>query len=106
MNRAERAARNESTFREANERIEEKADELSFTKERTPYICECEDTRCTQIIMLTREEYEAVRGDPKTFAIALGHESPDDRVIDETTFTLVEKTGEEGALVEEQNPRS
>jgi hypothetical protein len=38
--------------------------------------------------------------------IALGHQSSDDRVIDETTFAIVEKTGEEGALVEKQNPRS
>jgi hypothetical protein len=104
---AERAAANESTFREANERLERRADELVPGDSRTPFLCECEHERCTQVILLTRDEYEAVRAAPRTFALAVGHQSPNDRVLRELAgFVLVEKTGAEGELVEERDPRS
>jgi hypothetical protein len=107
MNQAERAAKNESTFREANETLEQKADEIVGNGGPTPYLCECENERCMQVIRLTREQYESVRARPRTFVIAVGHQSPDDRVMEERPgFTIVEKTGEEGELVEQQDPRS
>jgi hypothetical protein len=103
----ERAAANESTFREANEKLEEKAGELSLAAERTPYLCECEDERCTQVVLLTGWEYESVRAEPRRFVLAIGHQSPDDRLVQEgPSFTIIEKTGEEGRLVEERDPRS
>ena len=104
---AERAAQNESTFRGANETLEERAETITGGRRPTPYLCECEDERCTQVILLTRDQYEAIRANPRTFVLAVGHESPDDRVLKEgPTFTIVEKTGEEGELVEQQDPRS
>jgi hypothetical protein len=57
----ERAAENKAIFRRANEILEGKASELGFGEERTPYLCGCEDERCTEVIGLTREEYEAGR---------------------------------------------
>jgi hypothetical protein len=107
MGRAERTAANESTFREANERLEEKAAELSFGDERTPYLCECEDRSCTRVILLARQEYEGIRASPRTFVIVAGHQSADERVIqEEAHFIVVEKTGQEGELVQERDPRS
>jgi hypothetical protein len=104
---AEQAAANESTFREANERLEQRAGELLLGAGRTPYLCECENQRCTKVILLTREEYEAVRAEPRTFALALGHQSPDDHVRRELAgYVVVEKTGAEGELVEERDPRA
>jgi hypothetical protein len=39
--------------------------------------------------------------------LAPGHEEADDRVLAEHgAFTVIEKTGEEGRLVEESDPRS
>ena len=103
----EQAAKNESTFRRANELLEEKAANLGFGEERTPYLCECEDERCTAVIRLTREEYEAVRAHPKRFVIASGHQHADERVLrEEPGFTVIEKHGEEGELVAEEDPRS
>jgi hypothetical protein len=103
---AERAAENEATFRSVNERLEEKAAELGLSEERTPYLCECEDERCTQVIQLTRGEYEAVRKHPRTFAVVPGHQESDDSVVrEEAGFTIIEKTGEEGRLVVERDPR-
>jgi hypothetical protein len=102
----ERAAENEAAFREANEGLEEEAAKLGFSGERTPYLCECEEERCTQVIQLTRDEYEAVRAKPKSFFLVPGHQGPDDVVIrEEAAFTVIEKTDKEGDLVEERDPR-
>jgi hypothetical protein len=107
VGRAERAAANESTFREVNERLEKKAADLAFGEERTPYLCECENKSCTRVILLARQEYEAIRANPRTFAIVPGHQSGDERVTrEEAGFIVVEKTGEEGELVQERDPRS
>ena len=105
---AERSAENESTFRAANEGIEGKTSELVLSEQQpTPYLCECEEERCTTIIRLTLGEYESVRAHPRRFLLAPGHESPQDRVVSEgERFTVVEKTGEEGRLVEAHDPRS
>jgi len=102
---AQRAA-NESTFRRANEDLEQKAQALAFGHEATPYLCECEDPRCTEVVMLARLDYEAVRSDPRQFVIVPGHDAKEDNVVEERDgFNVVEKTGEEGRLVEQQDPR-
>jgi hypothetical protein len=104
---AEQRARNESAFREANEKLEDKVVELSLAETRSPYLCECEDERCTEIIRLTMPEYETVRRKPRQFVIVPGHDSSPGRIVEEHEgFTVIEKTGEEGRLVEEQDPRA
>jgi len=103
----QQAAENEATFRLANESLEQKADELDLSGERTPYLCECEDELCTKVIRLSREEYEQVRKYPKRFVMVPGHQEPADRVVqEEAGFTVIEKSGEEGELVARQDPRS
>ena len=103
----EQAANNEATFRLANESLEAKAGELGFGEERTPYLCECEDERCTELVQLTRQEYEAVRAHAKRFVMTPGHQEPDDLVFqEEPGYTVIEKHGEEGDLVAEKDPRS
>jgi hypothetical protein len=104
---AEQRAANESFFREANEKLEGNVVKLSITESRTPYFCECDDPRCTAIISLSIREYEAVRSKPTQFVITPGHDSEPDRVVEQHEgFTVIEKTGEEAKLVEEQDPRS
>lgn len=101
------AAKNEARFRRVNEVLEEKADELGFGGERTPCLCECEDERCTCVISLMREDYEAVRAYPKRFAMVIGHQERDDRLVQEGVgFIVIEKRGEEGELVAALDPRS
>ena len=102
----ERAAANEATFREANERLEENADERIPADEAAPYLCECEEERCTHIILLTRQQYESVRRNARRFVLAPGHQGGDDRVVqEEAAFTIIEKTGREGELVEQRHSR-
>jgi hypothetical protein len=103
---AERAAENEARFREANEQIRARALQLGISGQRTPYLCECDDRGCTTVLLLTAEEYENVRSGSRRFVVASGHQNAEDRVLDEHgAFTIIEKTGEEGQLVEESNPR-
>ncbi len=45
----QRALENERLFRSANERIDERRRELDVD-ERTPYLCECEEPTCTELI--------------------------------------------------------
>jgi hypothetical protein len=103
----ERAARNESIFRGANEHMEDRLDELSSEGGRSPFICECEDPACTQLIRLTREEYEAVRAHPRRFVIARGHSVQEAEIIVEADgHEVVEKYGEAGEIAERLDPRS
>jgi hypothetical protein len=104
---AAQRAENESTFRRANEDLERKAQEWSFGEQPTPYLCECQDPGCTEVVMLARSDYEAVRDNPRRFVIVPGHDVPEDQVVRrQDGFNVVEKTGDEGPLVEEQDPRS
>ena len=104
---AAQRAENESTFRRANEDLERKAQELNFGDQHPPYLCECEDPACTEVLLLARSEYEAVRSNPRGFFIVPGHDASEDRVVEQHDgFHVVEKTGEEGRIVEEQDPRS
>lgn len=107
MGSAEQRAGNQSAFRLANEQIEKRATSLHFDERRTPYICECFDRSCTDVVMLRHSEYEAVRQSPRQFVVSPGHDSPPDNIIEESKgFSIIEKTGEEGEIVQAQDPRS
>jgi len=56
----ERAVRNEVLFREANEKLGDKRQELELIGQ-TPFLCECGDPSCTELIRLSLEQYEHVR---------------------------------------------
>jgi hypothetical protein len=107
---AERVARNDATFREANEQISDVAASMELSDEgMLPFICECADMGCTEIVRLTAREYEAVRQSPVLFINARGHERNAlgwGRVVDEfDRYTVVEKIGQAGEIVAELDPR-
>jgi hypothetical protein len=104
---AERKARNEAIFRDANEQIEEVRGELTLVQGKTPFFCECEDTKCREIIRLDLAEYEAVRASPTTFVIAPGHPCTTGRVVaDKTTYLVVEKVGTAARVARDTDPRT
>ena len=108
---AERVARNDATFRAANERIRAFAASIDADDERLlPFLCECADLQCTTVVRLAAEEYEAIRRDPRRFVNAPEHESNGlgwCRVVHEfDRYTVVEKIGEAGELAEELDPRT
>jgi hypothetical protein len=67
--------RNELLFREANEKIAVRRDELHAVEGVTPFLCECEEETCTAIVQLTVEEFASVRAKPENFVIVPGHET-------------------------------
>jgi hypothetical protein len=102
-----RAAENEAIFRDANERIEKRLSELTLEGGRAPFLCECEDMGCREMLRLTPAEYESVRADPRHFVIAPGHPTEHGRIVERTDrFAVIEKVGGAGEIAEELDPRS
>jgi hypothetical protein len=87
----ERALENEKRFRDANEQIGARRRELSAIEGPTPFLCECEDERCTKLIDLTLDEYEAVRSDGELFFVASGHRARGKVVAEHEQYTVVRK---------------
>jgi hypothetical protein len=98
----EKIARNDSAFREANDGIDTAAADHGFYGGLVPFLCECSEPRCTEIIRLTREEYAHVRSNDRWFAHAVGHEPEIDgavRLLERHEgYIVVEKIGEAGAI--------
>jgi hypothetical protein len=102
---AEKIARNNSTFRDANDGIEVSAIKHRFDRDQpVPFICECSDQRCTEIVILTLEEYRQVRGNDRWFVHALGHEESVEGVVSTVErhprFVVVEKINHAGEVAE------
>jgi hypothetical protein len=109
---AERAARNQSTFRDANERIRDMADRVE-AEDAAPFICECPRRECTSVTNLRLEEYEMVRERGNRFLVVPGHEIT---VVDgveiarvastHDRFTVMEKVGEAAVVAEQLDTRT
>ena len=104
----ERVARNDALFREANEGIQEAATKYEVL-EQIPFICECADGNCRELLTLSIHEYEEIRRNPRHFLNAPGHvraaQGAAEVVENRGGYTIVEKTGYAGELVEELDPR-
>jgi hypothetical protein len=99
---AERIARNDAIFRKANEGIRAAAgDEF----EQIPFICECADPECRDIVLMTPAEYGAVRSNPRLFLKVPGHEAAAQgwgQVVERhDTYVIAEKVGIAGDVVEQ-----
>jgi hypothetical protein len=108
MSREERVARNETLFREVNERIKDVSDG-DDTVSTTEFLCECGDPECIEPVSLTPVEYEEVRRNPKHFAILPSHADPEVEVVvaRNERFAVVEKTDPEAARIAvREDPRS
>jgi hypothetical protein len=101
--RLERTARNESLFREGNERLErlQKAAAAESLDPPTNFHCECGEESCTEWVSMRLSEYEAVRSQDDRFAVVPGHETPELECIVERNagFIIVDKVPEAEKLV-------
>jgi hypothetical protein len=99
----ERIAQNDAIFRDANERIRAVAEEHAL--DRVPFICECADPSCRELIMLTLAEYREVRADPHLFVNAVGHDAAAqgwaEVVASRDGHVVVEKIGIAGEIAEQ-----
>lgn len=104
----ERIATNNATFREANERISAAAGSYGI-ETPIPFICECSDPRCSEVIRLSLDEYEEVRANSRHFVNIPGHEAASKglAVVVERRdgYSIVEKTGRAGEIVEDLDER-
>jgi hypothetical protein len=107
IDRNERAARNQSLFREVNERVvgleQGGLQEITGDGKLVHAICECANAGCHEQIELDVEAYLRVRSSPIRFVILAGHEWPDveDVVSEDDGYIVVEKLGESGELATE-----
>ena len=108
QSREERIARNDSTFRDANEKIAKAASKYERV-EQVPFICECATESCTVIVRLSLAEYEEVRSAPTRFFVAPGHQASEGVVSileDREGYVVLEKKGRAGEVATELDPRS
>ena len=99
----ERIAADNAQFRDANEHIRRTAEAYEVTT-RVPFLCECSDPACTEIVRLELADYLAVRANARWFLKAPGH-SPDPgpaaRIVREAKdHFVVEKTGHAAEVAE------
>jgi hypothetical protein len=109
--RARKLALNQSTFRSTNERIQRAALSHRFAaRQRVPFVCECADPNCSEIVMLSLLDYDAVRAHPDRFFLAAGHEDAEathERILEaEAGYAIVEKIGTAGVEAERLDPRN
>ncbi len=103
----ERLARNESLFRELNERINEVAGTLGADEHPYEFVCECSDPHCTKRLTLSRVEYDHVRGDGKRFVLAHGHVTDEIEYVVEHAddHLVIEKLGAAAEVATRLDPR-
>lgn len=104
----ERIARNQATFRDANERISAAAGVYDVSM-RVPFICECADPTCSEVVRLGLDEYEEIRSDSRHFLNVPGHQTAAQGVsvvVDERNgYVIVEKMGHAGEVAEALDER-
>ena len=103
---AERQGRNESLFREVNERIAE-LNQTFQIEGRSEFLCECSREECREPVSISLDEYEAVRGDSRRFFVLPGHEDESvERVIERSDrYVVVEKVGDAAEEAVDLDPR-
>ena len=98
-------AEHQISFREMNEKIQSSAESRPILG-RIPFVCECPDPDCLELLSLTFDEYEAIRQHPRRFFNVPGHEASSVAAGAETVlvildhFTIVEKVGIAGELAD------
>ena len=102
--RRQRAAKNQSLFREVNERIEQLAGAASSAE----FICECLQADCDHPVSLTRDEYEQVRSSSNRFFVLHGHEFAEIEEVVATNdrYLVVKKLGVGADVAEMLDPRT
>ena len=105
--RAQRLARNEVRFREINERLASDLVQLRIPGLQQ-FVCECGDSDCAELVLLTLDEYERVRTDPRWFAVVPGHVFPAvEKVLERhDRFELLEKFGATAQLATDADTRA
>jgi hypothetical protein len=107
-------ARNETLFRNLNERLKELDDRLDTASvgapaaDREEFFCECGQLECMGRFEMNRAQYEAVRAHSERFVVLPGHEDEQiESVVEkQDRFFVVEKSpGGPAEVARENDPR-
>jgi hypothetical protein len=103
-----RGARNQSLFREVNERVETLQAGSGNGLGTIDFCCECADTDCALPMPMTLAEYETVRGHPSRFAVLPSHVYEDIEIVLERAdrFWIVEKVEDAAQVAATLDPRA
>jgi alpha-amylase/alpha-mannosidase (GH57 family) len=105
-----RCAKNQSLFREINERVEDLHEKFKLSAPLEDWLCECANRACVETLALSRDEYEALRGEPRRFAVAASSEhvvaDVEEVVQRARRYWVVEKVRDAGRVAEALDPRS
>lgn len=98
--------RQQSLFRDVNERIKGLAESFEVT-ETVEIVCECGQGGCLERFELSLAEYERLRLIPTHFGVLHGHEIPGvERIVEEhPQYVVVEKLGEGAVTAIQRDPR-
>ena len=114
MSRDVQRVRNETLFRNLNERLKELDDRLDTAvvgapaKDREEFFCECGRIDCMARFEMNRDQYESIRAHGERFGVLPGHvdENIERVVATHANFVVVEKLpGEPAELAREADPR-
>jgi hypothetical protein len=88
-------ARRQVLFRDLNEEIRRIADSFD-ADEALELCCECELGACFARLIVSHQQYEAVRRFPTRFLVLADHVNPDERIVEVlsgSSAVVVEKVG-------------
>jgi hypothetical protein len=110
QDRQERAAKNQSLFREINERIKEMNANSHFFTMLGDWVCECANDTCVERLSLSTRAYEAIRQHGTRFLVAPGDQhvwSDVEQVIEmNDEYWIVEKLERAAEIATRADPRS
>jgi hypothetical protein len=110
QDRQERAAKNQSLFREVNERVRDMNQDSYVFTILGDWVCECANDTCVERLSLSTRAYEAIRQQGARFLVAPGdqHVWPDvERVIEmNDEYWIVEKFERAAEIAMRADPRS
>jgi hypothetical protein len=100
--REARAARNQALFRAVNEKLGAMNEAFLQFNESFTIACECADVSCVEMLDIDADKYQAVRAEPRHFAVLPGHVYPEVEVVvrEGEGYVVVEKTGAAGEVAE------
>lgn len=106
----ERAAHNQSLFRDINENVEHLNHALGELSGPGAWVCECANPVCTELIRASMDQYEAVRADATRFLVAPGDKhvfAEVERIVERReAYWVVEKFGEAATVAGQLDPRA
>jgi hypothetical protein len=100
---------NEAIFRQVNERLEDVNRAFGSVTDTIEIVCECGNLDCDERILMSIAHYEALRSDPRQFAVVRGHETAGVEAVVErrSGYDVVRKReGDPARLADETDPRS